>query len=228
MLNGVRVRVSLSGFKNERGENMFKVGNKVFIISVPQKYQDYNLLYLNGTIRNINRSGIIAVLIPGKTNKESMYGYFYFNENNLANTLQIGQGGVKTVSNSTSVVKLWKKRSLEKIEKETNEKLLEILNSDANTHELITCMKRLTDEGYKVEMPNVFDKTSENSKKMRDKLLKEAEDDRTQINRKVEEVEALLEMCGNDPTKEMEILCSYGIVEYPFGRMIIGGYVCDK
>lgn len=48
---------------------------------------------------------------------------------------------VKTVGNSTSVVKLWKKRSLEKIEKEMNEKLLEILNSDTNTHELIACMK---------------------------------------------------------------------------------------
>ena len=135
---------------------------------------------------------------------------------------------VKTMSNSTSVVKLWKKRSLEKIEKETNEKLLNILNSDTNTHELIACMKRLTDEGYKVEMPNVFDKASENSKKMRDKLLKDNEDDKAQINRKVEEVEALLEICGNDSTKQMEILCSYGIIEYPFGRMIVGGCVCDK
>lgn len=135
---------------------------------------------------------------------------------------------VKTVGNSTSVVKLWKKRSLEEIEKEMNEKLLEILNSDTNTHELIACMKRLTDEGYKVEMPNVFDKATENSKKMRDKLLKDNEDDRAQINRKVEEVEALLEMCGNDPTKEMEVLCSYGIVEYPFGKMIIGGNACGK
>ena len=89
-------------------------------------------------------------------------------------------------------------------------------------------MKRLTDEGYKVEMPNVFDKATENSKKMRDKLLKDNEDDGAQINRKVEEVEALLEVCGNDPTKEMEVLCSYGIVEYPFGKMIIGGNVCGK
>lgn len=135
---------------------------------------------------------------------------------------------VKTVSNSTSVVKLWKERSLEKIEKEMNEKLLEILNSDTNTHELIACMKRLTDEGYKVEMPDVFDKASENSKKMRDKLLKENEDDRIQINRKVEEVEALLEVCGNDSTKQMEILCSYGIIEYPFGKMIIGGNIYGK
>lgn len=135
---------------------------------------------------------------------------------------------VKTVSNSTSVVRLWKKRSLEKIEKEINEKLLEILNSDTNTHELIACMKRLTDEGYKVEMPDVFDKASENSKKMRDKLLKEHEDDKNQINRKAEEIKALLEACGNDPTKEMEVLCSYGIVEYPFGRMTVGGSICGK
>lgn len=207
---------------------MFQVGNKVFIISVPKKYQSCNLLHFNGTVKGICDTGLVAVEVPGKYNEKSNFGYFYLKEDNLANILQTEKKEVKTVSNSTSVVKLWKKRSLEKIEKEMNEKLLEILNSDTNTHELIACMKRLTDEGYKVEIPNVFDKATENSKKMRDKLLKDNEDDRDQINRKVEEVEALLEMCGNDPTKEMEVLCSYGIVEYPFGKMIIGGNICGK
>jgi hypothetical protein len=28
--------------------------------------------------------------------------------------------------------------------------------------------------------------------------------------------------------KEMEILCSYRVVEYPFGRMTVGGSTCGK
>lgn len=28
--------------------------------------------------------------------------------------------------------------------------------------------------------------------------------------------------------KEMEILCSYRVVEYPFGRMTVGGNACGK
>ena len=159
---------------------------------------------------------------------ESILYFNFADAIKLSEAIKNTKGGKTTVSSSTPVVRLWKKRSLEKIENEMNEKLLEILNSDVNTHELIVCMKRLTDEGYRVEMPNIFDRATENSKEMRDRLLKDAEDDRNRINRKVEEVEALLEVCEGNSTKEMEILCSYGIIEYPFGRMIVGGCVCDK
>lgn len=215
--------------KSERGENMFQVGSKVFVISVPQKYQCCNLLHLSGTIKGICGNGRVAVEVPGKHNEKSSFGYFYLEEENLSNILQTEQEEVKTVGNSTSVVKLWEKRSIEKIDKEAEIKLMELLAEDEYTHDLILHMNDLKDAGFKVEIPNnIYDMTSDYTRGMRTITLSSAEEKKVEIKKVAEEVGVLLEMCKGDVVKEMEILCSYGIVEYPFGRMTVGGSTCGK
>lgn len=208
---------------------MFQVGSKVFIISVPQKYQCCNLLHLSGTIKGICGNGRVAVEVPGKHNEKSRFGYFYLEEENLSNILQTEQEEVKTVGNSTSVVKLWEKRSIEKIDKETEIKLMELLAEDEYTHDLILHMNDLKDAGFKVEIPNnIYDMTSDYTRGMRTITLSSAEEKKVEIKKVAEEVGVLLEMCKGDVVKEMEILCSYRVVEYPFGRMTVGGSTCGK
>lgn len=208
---------------------MFQVGSKVFIISVPPKYQCCNLLHLSGTIKGICGNGRVAVEVPGKHNEKSSFGYFYLEEENLSNILQTEQEEVKTVGNSTSVVKLWEKRSIERINKETEIKLMELLAEDEYTHDLILHMNDLKDAGFKVEIPNnIYDMTSNYTRGMRTITLDSAEEKKAEIKKIAEEIDVLLELCRGDATKEMEILCSYGIVEYPFGKMIIGGDIYGK
>ena len=85
-------------------------------------------------------------------------------------------------------------------------------------------MNDLKDAGFKVEIPNnIYDMTSDYTRGMRTITLSSAEEKKAKIKKAVEEIGVLLEMCKGDIEKEMEILCSYGIVEYPFGRMVIRG-----
>lgn len=131
--------------------------------------------------------------------------------------------------NNMSIIELWEKRSIEKIDKETEIKLMELLTEDGYTHDLILHMNDLKDAGFKVEIPNnIYDMTSDYTRGMRTITLSSAEEKKAKIKKVVEEIGVLLEMCKGDVVKEMEILCSYGIVEYPFGRMTVGGNACGK
>lgn len=136
----------------------------------------------------------------------------------------------KMEKSAMSIVRLWKKRSFEKIEKEKDKKILDILETDDKTYKLLECWKELTGAGLKVEItvPDMIDKAGNSNKEVMNNILKETEKNKVQINKTVEEVEALLELCAGSVEKQMEILCSYRIVEYPFGRMVVGGSVCDK
>ena len=128
-----------------------------------------------------------------------------------------------------SIIELWEKRSIEKIDKETEIKLMELLAEDGYTHDLILHMNDLTDAGFKVEMPNnIYDMTSDYTRGMRAITLNSAEEKKAEIKKVAEEIGVLLEMCKGDVVKEMEILCSYRVVEYPFGRMTVGGSICGK
>ena len=141
---------------------------------------------------------------------------FYFKENELDNFTR--------KENDMSIIELWEKRSIEKIDKETEIKLMELLAEDEYTHDLILHMNDLKDAGFKVEIPNnIYDMTSDYTRGMRTITLSSAEEKKAKIKKAVEEIGVLLEMCKGDIEKEMEILCSYGIVEYPFGRMVIRG-----
>ena len=53
-----------------------------------------------------------------------------------------------------SIIELWEKRSIEKIDKEAEIKLMELLAEDEYTHDLILHMNDLKDAGFKVEIPN--------------------------------------------------------------------------
>lgn len=70
--------------------------------------------------------------------------------------------------------------------------------------------------------------TSDYTRGMRTITLSSAEEKKVEIKKVAEEVSVLLEMCKGDVVKEMEILCSYRVVEYPFGRMTVGGNACGK
>lgn len=123
-----------------------------------------------------------------------------------------------------SIIELWEKRSIERIDKEAEIKLMELLAEDEYTHDLILHMNDLKDAGFKVEIPNnIYDMTSDYTRGMRTITLSSAEEKKAKIKKAVEEIGVLLEMCKGDIEKEMEILCSYGIVEYSFGRMVIRG-----
>ena len=118
-----------------------------------------------------------------------------------------------------SIIELWEKRSIEKIDKEAEIKLMELLAEDEYTHDLILHMNDLKDAGFKVEIPNnIYDMTSDYTRGMRTITLSSAEEKKVEIKKVAEEIGVLLEMCKGDVVKEMEILCSYRVVEYPFGE----------
>lgn len=131
--------------------------------------------------------------------------------------------------NTMSVLELWKKRNFERIDQEAKNKLIDVLTTDNYTHDLIVYMNKLRDEGFKVEMPgNIYVRISDENREKKELILKQAENEKKQINRTIEEINALLKVCNGDSEKEMEILCSYRIVEYPFGRMVVGGSICGR
>ena len=199
---------------------MFQVGDIVQVITVPKKYKQYDIEGAMGTVKTVY-SNNIRIHIPSYYNEESEEGDFYFKENEL--------DSLRRKENNMSIVELWEKRSIEKIDKETEIKLMELLAEDGYTHDLILHMNDLKDAGFKVEIPNnIYDMTSDYTRGMRTITLSSAEEKKARIKKVVEEITVLLEMCKGDTEKEMEILCSYGIVEYPFGRMTVGGNTCGK
>lgn len=194
---------------------MFQVGDIVQVIIVPKKYKQYDIAGATGIVK-IVYSNNIRIHISNYYNEESKEGDFYFKENELDNFTR--------KENDMSIIELWEKRSIEKIDKEAEIKLMELLAEDEYTHDLILHMNDLKDAGFKVEIPtNIYDMTSDYTRGMRTITLNSAEEKKAEIKKVVEEVGILLEICKGDVVKEMEILCSYGIVEYPFGRMVIRG-----
>lgn len=169
---------------------MFQVGDIVQVIIVPKKYKQYDIAGATGVVKTVY-SNNIRIHISSYYNEESEEGDFYFKENELNNFTR--------KENDMSIIELWEKRSIEKIDKEAEIKLMELLAEDEYTHDLILHMNDLKDAGFKVEIKKV-----------------------------AEEIGVLLEMCKGDVVKEMEILCSYRVVEYPFGRMTVGGSTCGK
>ena len=199
---------------------MFQVGEQVQVTIVPKKYKQYDIAGAMGTVKTIY-SNNIRIHIPSYYNEESEEGDFYFKENEL--------DSLRRKENSMSIIELWEKRSIEKIDKEAEIKLMELLAEDGNTHDLILHMNDLNDAGFKVEIPNnIYDMTSDYTRGMRTITLSSAEEKKAEIKKVAEEIGVLLEMCKGDVVKEMEILCSYRVVEYPFGRIIVGGNACEK
>ena len=199
---------------------MFQVGEQVQVTIVPKKYKQYDIAGAMGTVKTIY-SNNIRIHIPSYYNEESEEGDFYFKENEL--------DSLRRKENSMSIIELWEKRSIEKIDKEAEIKLMELLAEDGYTHDLILHMNDLKDAGFKVEMPNnIYDMTSDYTRGMRTITLSSAEEKKAEIKKVAEEIGVLLEMCKGDVVKEMEILCSYRVVEYPFGRIIVGGNACEK
>lgn len=199
---------------------MFQVGDIVQVIIVPKKYKQYDIAGATGVVKTVY-SNNIRIHISSYYNEESEEGDFYFKENELNNFTR--------KENDMSIIELWEKRSIEKIDKEAEIKLMELLAEDEYTHDLILHMNDLKDARFKVEMPNnIYDMTSDYTRGMRTIILSSAEEKKANIKKVVEEIGVLLEMCKGDVVKEMEILCSYGIVEYPFGRMTVGGNACGK
>lgn len=199
---------------------MFQVGDIVQVIIVPKKYKQYDITGAAGIVKTVY-SNNIRIHISSYYNEKSEEGDFYFKENELGNFAR--------KENDMSIIELWEKRSIEKIDKETEIKLMELLAEDEYTHDLILHMNDLKDDRFKVEMPNnIYDMTSDYTRGMRTIILSSAEEKKANIKKVVEEIGVLLEMCKGDVVKEMEILCSYGIVEYPFGRMTVGGNACGK
>lgn len=199
---------------------MFQVGDIVQVITVPKKYMEYDIAGAIGVVKAFCSSNI-RIHIPSYYNKESRKGDFYFEENELDYFTR--------KENNMSIIELWEKRSIEKIDKETEIKLMELLAEDEYSHDLILHMNQLKAEGFDVKMPDtIYDKTSDYTREMRAITLSSAEEKKAEIKKVAEEIGVLLEMCKGDVVKEMEILCSYRVVEYPFGRIIVGGNVCEK
>lgn len=194
---------------------MFQIGDIVQVIIVPKKYKQYDIAGAIGIVKTVC-SNNIRIHISSYYNEKSEEGDFYFKENELDNFTR--------KENNMSIIELWEKRSIERIDKEAEIKLMELLAEDEYTHDLILHMNDLKDAGFKVEIPNnIYDMTSDYTRGMRTITLSSAEEKKAKIKKAVEEIGVLLEMCKGDIEKEMEILCSYGIVEYSFGRMVIRG-----
>ncbi len=210
---------------------MFQIGNAAQVIKVPHKYEEYDILGKTGIIVK-TYSDNYGLAIKGYHNIQSSEGYFYFKGNEIIKPFTVTinkQEESEMATNTTSIVELWKKRSFERIDQETEDKLMELLSTDDYTHSLILHMNELKDAGFKIEIPgNIYDIASDYTRAKRAIILTQAEEKKVQVNRTEEEINALLEVCDGSPEKEMEILCSYSIIEYPFGRLTIGGNDCGK
>lgn len=140
---------------------MFQVGDIVQVIIVPKKYKQYDIAGATGVVKTVY-SNNIRIHISSYYNEESEEGDFYFKENELNNFTR--------KENDMSIIELWEKRSIEKIDKEAEIKLMELLAEDEYTHDLILHMNDLKDAGFKVEIPNnIYDMTSDYTRGMRTK-----------------------------------------------------------
>lgn len=110
---------------------MFQVGDIVQVIIVPKKYKQYDIVGATGIVKTVY-SNNIRIHISSYYNEESEEGDFYFKENELDNFTR--------KENDMSIIELWEKRSIEKIDKEAEIKLMELLAEDEYTHDLILHM----------------------------------------------------------------------------------------
>lgn len=110
---------------------MFQVGDIVQVIIVPKKYKQYDIAGATGVVKTVY-SNNIRIHISSYYNEESEEGDFYFKENELNNFTR--------KENDMSIIELWEKRSIEKIDKEAEIKLMELLAEDEYTHDLILHM----------------------------------------------------------------------------------------
>ena len=205
---------------------MFQVGDTVEIVETPQKYVGYDFSGKTGIIEKVYPNNY-GLAIEGYYSIQSDKGYFYFKANEIKPVNKQEESEMAT--NTTSVVELWKKRNFERIDREAKDKLMNNLATDDYAHNLILHMNELKEAGFKVEMPeSIYEKTSNETRQMKAIILMQAEEEKLQVKKIVEEINALLEVCDGSPEREMEILCSYRIIEYPFGRMTVGGNICEK
>lgn len=162
---------------------MFQVGDIVQVIIVPKKYKQYDITGATGIVKTVY-SNNIRIHISSYYNEKSEEGDFYFKENELDNFAR--------KENDMSIIELWEKRSIEKIDKETEIKLMELLAEDEYTHDLILHMNDLKDARFKVEMPNnIYDMTSDYTRGMRTITLSSAEEKKAKIKKVVEEIGAI-------------------------------------
>lgn len=159
---------------------MFQVGDIVQVIIVPKKYKQYDITGATGIVKTVY-SNNIRIHISSYYNEKSEEGDFYFKENELDNFTR--------KENDMSIIELWEKRSIEKIDKEAEIKLMELLAEDEYTHDLILHMNDLKDAGFKVEIPNnIYDMTSDYTRGMRTITLSSAEEKKVEIKKVAEEV----------------------------------------
>lgn len=131
-----------------------------------------------------------------------------------------------STNNAKDIVQLWRQKSINAITQSVNNKIQELLESDELIKNLIEYENELKSKGYVVERPFDFYKQAlPDTQKLRSVILENASQKYLAINNQTEEMEALLKICEGNPEKEMEILCSYKVVEYPFGRMVVEGEV---
>ena len=157
---------------------MFQVGDIVQVIIVPKKYKQYDITGATGIVKTVY-SNNIRIHISSYYNEKSEEGDFYFKENELNNFTR--------KENDMSIIELWEKRSIEKIDKEAEIKLMELLAEDEYTHDLILHMNDLKDAGFKVEIPNnIYDMTSDYTRGMRTITLSSAEEKKVEIKKVAE------------------------------------------
>ena len=102
---------------------MFQVGDIVQVIIVPKKYKQYDITGATGIVKTVY-SNNIRIHISSYYNEKSEEGDFYFKENELNNFTR--------KENDMSIIELWEKRSIEKIDKEAEIKLMELLSEVRN------------------------------------------------------------------------------------------------
>lgn len=88
---------------------MFQVGDIVQVIIVPKKYKQYDITGATGIVKTVY-SNNIRIHISSYYNEKSEEGDFYFKENELDNFAR--------KENDMSIIELWEKRSIEKIDVE--------------------------------------------------------------------------------------------------------------
>lgn len=111
---------------------MFQVGDIVQVIIVPKKYKQYDITGATGIVKTVY-SNNIRIHISSYYNEKSEEGDFYFKENELNNFTR--------KENDMSIIELWEKRSIEKIDKEAEIKLMQEFIQKKGVNKVYTCSK---------------------------------------------------------------------------------------
>lgn len=111
---------------------MFQVGDIVQVIIVPKKYKQYDITGATGIVKTVY-SNNIRIHISSYYNEKSEEGDFYFKENELDNFAR--------KENDMSIIELWEKRSIEKIDKEAEIKLMQEFIQKKGVDKVYTCSK---------------------------------------------------------------------------------------